>query len=412
MTIQRLTFAVIEANYDWTIVRIEGDDGRFGLGEAYMGPGLAAILREMAPLVEGQDPFQVEVIVRRLKAAVVHAAPGVAWHAIAGIEAALLDLIGKAVGQPVWRLLGGKYRDRVRVYADCHGGGALESISPLLIPRRPRWLDSGPGASPAASFSVKHHGWDKEEGVMSPAAYARSAREMAGRGFDLLKFDVDVPTPYPTDEYNRGLSDREIEYMTSLIASVREAVGCEVDLAVDCHWNYTVEDSVRLCRALDPLNLLWIEDPTPPDDPALTGEVQRQVKTAIATGENHYHRCDFERLLDDARLRILAPDPQKVGIWSGKKIADLADARYANLTLHNVSGPIGTVASAHLAAAIPNCLALEWHGAAVPFFDDLLATGPLIENGTIAMNDRPGWGVELDMAVSERYRNRDYEFFE
>ena len=91
-------------------------------------------------------------------------------------------------------------------------------------------------------------------------------------------------------------------------------------------------------------------------------------------------------------MRILAPDPQKVGIWIGKKIADLADIRYANLTLHNISSPVGTIASAHLAAAMPNYLALEWHGAAVPFFDDLLKTGPLIEKGRIAMNDRPGWG--------------------
>ncbi|MBI1355501.1 MAG: mandelate racemase/muconate lactonizing enzyme family protein [Acidobacteria bacterium] len=411
MKIQRLTFAVIEANYDWTVVRIDSDDGRFGLGEAYMGPGLTAILREMAPLLVGQDPFQVETLVRRLRAAVVHAGPGVAWHAIAGVEAALLDLIGKAVGQPVWRLLGGKYRDRVRVYADCHGGEALESISSLLVPRTPRWAARGEAAGAAVAFSVKHHGWDTAEGVMTPETYAASALRMVERGFDLLKFDVDVPTPYPTDEYNRGLSDREIEFMTGLIRAVREAVGWEVDLAVDCHWNYTVEDAVRLCRALDPLKLLWIEDPVPADDAARSGEVQKEAQTAIATGENHYFRRDFELLLDAAKLRILAPDPQKIGIWSGKKIADLADARYANLTLHNISGPIGTIASAHLAAAIPNSLALEWHGASVPFFDELLHGDPLIENGRIAMNERPGWGVELNEDVAYRYCNPEQGFF-
>lgn len=412
MKITRLSFAVIEANYDWTIVRMDADNGHFGLGEAYMGPGLTAILREMAPLLVGQDPFQFEILVRRLRAAVVHAGPGVAWHAIAGIEAALLDLVGKSVGQPVWRLLGGQYRDAVRVYADCHGGDALESISSLLVPRTPTWARREDEAAKGAAFSVKHHGWDTAEGYMTPETYAASARAMVERGFDLLKFDVDVPTPYPTDEYNRGLSDQEIEFMTGLIAAVRAEVGPAVDLAVDCHWNYTVEDAVRLCRALDPLKLLWIEDPVPADDAARSGTVQREVQTAIATGENHYFRRDFELLLDAAQLRILAPDPQKIGIWSGKKIADLADARYANLTLHNISGPIGTIASAHLAAAIPNSLALEWHGASVPFFDDLLSTGPLIESGRIAMNERPGWGVELNEDVAQRYCDPQQGFFE
>ena len=108
----------------------------------------------------------------------------------------------------------------------------------------------------------------------------------------------------------------------------------------------------------------------------------------------------------------IAPDPQKVGIWSAKKIADLADAFYANLALHNISGPIGTVVSAHVAASILIILALEWHAAFGSFFDDLLKTGPLIEKGRIAMNDRPGWGVEFDEEVACRYRNRDHGFFE
>ena len=198
--------------------------------------------------------------------------------------------------------------------------------------------------------------------------------------------------------------------MASLIGAAREAVGGEVDLAVDCHWHYAVEAATRLCRALEPLKLLWIEDPVPADDAVRTGEVQRRVATAIATGENHYFRRDFDLLLDAARLRIIAPDPQKVGIWSAKRIADLADARYANLALHNSSGPIGTVASAHLVASIPNSLALEWHAASVPFFDDVLKTGPLIEKGRIAMNDRPGWGVEFYEEVANR--DRDHGFFE
>ena len=128
------------------------------------------------------------------------------------------------------------------------------------------------------------------------------------------------------------------------------------------------------------------------------------------------------RLVDNYNLRIarsgvvslvwtaIAPAPQKVGVWNAKKIADLADARYDNLALHNVGDPIDTVASAHLVASIPKSLALECRVAAFLFFDDLLETGPLIEKGRIAMNDRPGWGVEFDQEVACRYRN--HGFFE
>ncbi len=172
------------------------------------------------------------------------------------------------------------------------------------------------------------------------------------------------------------------------------------------------EDSLRLYGHPKPGNSWTARTEVRPTQAVrIFREMIDPYATAIATGKNHYLRRDFE-LLDAADLRIIAPDPQKVGIWSGKKIADLADARYANLTLHNISGPIGTVTSAHLAASIPNSPALEWYGASVPFFDDLLKTGPLIEKGRIAMNDRPGWGVELDEEVAYRYRNRDHGFFE
>ena len=118
MKITRLSWAVLEANYDWTIVRIDAAGGLYGLGEAYMGPGLTAILDELRPLVLGADAAQIEQIVRKLRGCTVHASPGVCFHAIAGIEAALWDLLGKAWRQPVWKLLGGQFRHRVRVYAE------------------------------------------------------------------------------------------------------------------------------------------------------------------------------------------------------------------------------------------------------------------------------------------------------
>ncbi|HYZ86713.1 MAG TPA: hypothetical protein VE621_20025, partial [Bryobacteraceae bacterium] len=215
MKITRLTSAVIEANYDWTIVRVDVEGGEYGLGECYMGPGLTAILRELAPLIVGQDPWQYEAIVRRLYSCVVHAAPGVAWHAIAGIETALLDLLGQITKRPVYELLGGKCRQSVRIYADCHAGDALDSLSPVLQPRRPSWIEHAEAVAASTSYaSMKHHGWDPAQREFSTTAdYRKQAETMLARGFTAFKFDADIPTPYPTDEYNRALSAPEIEYV-------------------------------------------------------------------------------------------------------------------------------------------------------------------------------------------------------
>ena len=340
------------------------------------------------------------------------AGPG--FHAIHGIETALLDAIGKRYKLPIWQILGGKYRDHVRMYADCHAGEALESITPLLVPRDPQWMRAAGGAERQSLVSLKHHGWDAS-GVehLTPEAYGRRAREMAARGFRILKFDVDVPTPYETDEYNRDLSEQEIEHAAALVAGAREAVGMGVGLAIDCHWNYGVQAAIGLARALEKYKLLWLEDPTPPENIGALGVVQRNTSLPVATGENHYFRQDFERLMVDAGLRVLAPDVQKIGLWEGRKIADLADMHYVNLAWHNISSPLGTMAGVHLCAAIPNFLALEWHAASVPFFDALVKgrEGPLIQDGKIAVPDAPGLGIELDEDVAYKYRKPGEKFF-
>ncbi len=415
MKITRLTTAVIESNFDWTIVKIETDEGLIGYGEAFVGPALAAVIREYAPVLVGEDPTAFDRVIRRLRLRSTHAYPGLTAQALGAIESALLDVTGKKFGLPVWQLLGGKYRDSVLIYADCHAGEALESLTPLVSPRVPHWMGASETGTAPVEISLKHHGWaasDHEH--LSPEAYARAAERMVAQGFRALKFDVDVPTPYETDEYNRALSRAEIEYAACLVAAVRKAVGRDVALAIDCHWNYGVQAAVELARALEPYDLLWLEDPVPPENIAALAQVQRQTRLPIATGENHFHRLDFERLILEAGLRVLAPDANKLGIWESRKLADLADLHYVNLAVHNIAGPVGTLASAHLCAAIPNFLALEWHAASVPFFDALArgADGPLIRDGRLRVPDRPGLGVDLDEEVAWRYRKPGEPFFE
>ena len=137
MKITRISTAVVEANFDWTLVRVETDESITGYGEAFVAPGLTAVIGQFNEILAGEDPTSIDRLIRRMKASTIYCAPGIVYHAIGGIETALLDLLGKRYRMPVWQILGGKYRDRVTVYADCHGGEALESISPMLKPRRP-----------------------------------------------------------------------------------------------------------------------------------------------------------------------------------------------------------------------------------------------------------------------------------
>lgn len=417
MRIEQIQTAVIEANYDWTIVKVEADHGLIGWGEAFFAPGLTATLREFNEFLPGEDPRDVDRLCRLMRTALgATGTAGMGYHAISGVETALWDIVGKSTGLPVYQFLGGKYRDRIRIYADCHAGAGLASLSPVLLPRTPSWMARGKKKPPGKTeLSLKYHGGRKSEArEIRPRAYARRALEMKRRGFTALKFDVDVPTAYSLDDYNRALTRREIDLMVGLVGALRKAVGKDVDLAIDCHWNYGVNDAIRLARACEPYDLLWLEDPVPPENNDAMRRVTAATSTPIATGENHYQRHHFRELLEREAVDILAPDFQKVGgLLEGRRIADMAEVHYVAVAPHNISSPIGTMASAHLCAAIPNFLALEWHAASVPFFDDLVKgrRAPLIQNGYLAVPERPGLGIELDENVAYKYRKRGESFF-
>lgn len=415
MRIAKIQTAVIEANYDWTIVKVRTDTGLTGWGEAFFAPGLTATLKEFNEFLVGEDPRDVDRLCRLMRTAMGAAGTaGMGYHAISGVETALWDIVGKDTGLPIYQFLGGKYRERVRIYADCHAGKGLASLSPVLLPRTPSWAQKKAGPE-KTGLSTKFHGGHKTEAAeIRPQSYARRALEMKRRGFTALKFDVDVPTQYSLDDYNRALTRREIDVMVGLVAALRKALGKDVDLAIDCHWNYGVNDATKLARACEPFDLMWLEDPTPPENVDALARVTAATSTPIATGENHYQRHHFRELLERKAVDILAPDFQKVGgLLEGRRIADMADVHYIAIAPHNISGPIGTLASVHLCAAIPNFLALEWHAASVPFFDDLVKgrRGPLIPKGYIAVPDKPGLGIELDEGIAYKYRKRGEDFF-
>jgi L-alanine-DL-glutamate epimerase-like enolase superfamily enzyme len=412
--IAQITTAVVEANYDWTIVRVASDDGLHGWGEAFCAPGLVQTIRELAPLLEGRDGRDVEPLVRRLHLATAHVSTGgTVYHAISGIEAALWDLLARSLEVPLWQLFGGRFRNRVRMYADCHAGEALTSYSATLVSRRLPWM--GEGADELAEAEPEAHWAPAEVGdVYTPEAYAARATQMAERGFTALKFDLDLPLLEHEDLYARTISAAQLERQLALAQATVEAVVGRAEVAFDLHWRYAPADALRLARALEAIPLLWLEDPTPPQDLASVARIADRTTTPICTGENLYGLHGFAQLMREGGVDVLAPDLQKVGgLAETRRIAALGDVHSRPLAPHNIAGPIGTLASAHLCASMPNFLALEWHAASVPFFDELLVGGgPVIVDGYVEIGDAPGLGADLDLEVARRYARPGEPFFD
>lgn len=411
MKITGIKTAVVEGNFDWTFVRVETDEGISGLGECFFAPGLTHMVRELSAVILGADPRDIRPLFRRLQWASSGAGSvaGTVYNAITGIEMALWDLLGKCLEVPLYRLLGGKFREKVRIYADCHGSEGLESLDAVLRTRQASWA---PNHEPHKSKNYFDSSPIAE--VMSPERYSERAEEMVERGFTALKFDVDVPNPYAADPYNRCLTNREIDYVVGLIAAVREAVGIGVDLAVDCHWRFNGNDARQLALELEPLRLLWMEDPLPPWSQCEFKDLKAATHTPIATGENLYLFEGFRSLIEEQAVSIVCPDLQKVGgMHEARRIAEFAESYNIAVAPHNISSPIGTMASAHFCAAISNFLALEYHASDVPFWEDLTADidSPLIENGYISLTEKPGIGVTLNEEVARKYARRDEPFF-
>jgi len=412
LKIVRLKTAVVEGNFDWTFVRIETDEGIRGLGECFFAPGLTSILRSLEPLLIGEDPRDIHRLFRKLQMATSGAGSvaGIVYNAISGIEAALWDVLGRWLDVPIYRLLGGKFRDRVRVYADCHGGEALESLDEILRSRPASWDPAS-----TAHTAKDYFGQAGDELPATPEDYRRQALAKRAEGFTALKFDLDVPGTEGPDPCNRVLSNRAIDHMVSLISAVHEAVGNDTDIAVDCHWRYNASDVVKVARELEPFRLLWLEDPVPPHNIAALKELNSKVRVPIATGENLFLFEGFQEIIAQHALSIVTPDLQKVGgLAVAQSIAQFADAHTMPVAPHNISSPIGTLASAHFCAAIPNFLALEFHASDVPFWNDLIegVPKPLIKRGFIEIPETPGLGVTLNEEVARRYARRGEPFFE
>ncbi|AEN07299.1 mandelate racemase/muconate lactonizing enzyme family protein [Halolamina sp.] len=356
---------MVDGNFPWTLVRVYTDAGVVGTGEAYWGAGVPEIIERMTPFLVGENPLDIDRLYEHLvqKMSGEGSVEGVTVTAISGIELALHDLAGKILGIPAYQLLGGKYRDSVRVYCDCH-----------------------------------------TEAEADPEACADEAERVVEElGYDALKFDLDVPSGHEKDRANRHLRPGEIRHKAEIVEAVTERVKDRADVAFDCHWTFSGGSAKRLAAELEAYDVWWLEDPVPPENLEVQEEVTKSTLTPITVGENRYRVTELRRLIENQAVDIVAPDLPKVGgMRETRKIADVANQYYVPVAMHNVASPIGTMASAHVGAAIPNSLAVEYHSYELDWWSDLVEE-PVIEDGQIEIPEKPGLGLTLDMDVVEAH---------
>ena len=359
----------------WVLIKVKTDEGITGIGEAYHGAGVHQIAvdeRLTKPLL-GQDPRNVDKLFRDMMNSMSASGfyQGAVMSAISGIESALWDITGQAAGVPIWQLLGGKFRDKIRIYNDCHAGETEK-----------------------------------------PEAYAAKAREVEARGFTAIKFDID-PLPSRRDRYNRCISNDDIAHYVEVVTAVRESLDSNTDLAIDAHWFYAPVDILKIAHAFEDLDLLWLEDPIPPENIAAMEGVTKSTRTPICTGENFYTRFGFRDLIETQAADIISPDMAKAGgLLEGRRIADLADMYYIPIAPHNIGSPVQTVANCHVMAAVPNFLVLEFHHLDNLFWEGIINEGPLIQEGHIDVPNLPGLGVTLNEDLLKNNFREEFGFFD
>jgi galactonate dehydratase len=388
MRISDIQVSIVKGNFDWVIIAVHTSNGLVGIGEGFAGVGVKEMVLKLKNTLIGEDPTEInKLYIKMYNFWLAHgfiASAGIG--AVSGIEAALWDILGKYYKAPIYKLIGGKLRDRIKVYADCHAGEG----------------------------KIKDHGFYKLEGEFTPEAFAEKAKKVKDKGFKALKFDIDLPLEYRPEPYSRITSYEELKHIEKLISVLRDVVGENFDLAVDCHWRFDVSDAVKLSRILEPYNLVWIEDPLPPENIDALAKVTRKSKVPICVGEHYFTRHGFREILIKQAADIIGLDVQKVGgIIEAVRVADMASTYYVTIAPHNLSSPIGTFASVHVCAVIPNFHSLEFHSESLEWWDDIVkASKPIIKDGYIEVPSKAGLGIEPNLDVIKEHLAEGEKMFD
>lgn len=339
----------------WIFVRVETDAGIVGWGESYSQSdrenAITSHLAQFARYMIGRDPFQIKYATTMLRDDYVHRRGSMEFYsALSGLEIALWDIVGQACGQPVHNLLGGRYRDKIRVYAN---------------------------------------GWAYD--AKTPTDIANAAENVVSRGFTALKFD---PFPLPVRTY----IDKDAErHAVSMVAAVRDAVGDDVEVLVECSRRFSPNIAARFAKAIADHRPYWIEEPVPAFDLEGLQEVRRASDAPIVSGETLYTKDDFRSLFASRGVDIINPDISVCGgLLELKEIAATAEAHQVGVSPHNYnSTTVSLAATMQASASMPNFLLTEYFLS----FDKIgsaICDEPLAPvNGFIELTDRPGIGIAL-----------------
>jgi galactonate dehydratase len=340
-----------------TFVQVITDDGLEGVGEVRMVNHTDALLGYLAEAVPnhvlGHDPTNIESLVQRMYRDDYGRGGEVAMSAIATIEIACWDIVGQALGKPVYQLLGGAVRNRIKAYAN-------------------------------AWYTVER----------TPQEFHQAARRVVDKGYRALKFD-----PFGAGYYE--LDHDEKQRAIALVEAVRDAVGPEVEILIEMHGRFNPATAVEIARELERFKPSWIEEPVPPENLAALKKVSDKVTIPVATGERLHTRYDFRALFELQAADIIQPDITHFGgLLEAKKLAAWAEAYYVLVAPHNVGGPVSTAAALHFAASTPNFKIQEhFNDFSDPWVKDAAPGNPEVVDGYFALPQGPGLGVKLNKEI-------------
>jgi galactonate dehydratase len=361
-------------------VKIHTNQGIWGCGEAVDGiQGTYHMVQSLGQRLRNQSPLNVHRLFEQIRKGGVFGGgqSGVFIAVLSAVETALWDLAGKALNVPVYQLLGGKFRDRIRVYVD------------------------------TALYQTK---------LPTPEQFAQAATNAAKAGYTAVKFDLDQANdPNRYDQFNWTAGPAEIQRMVDQMTAAREAVGPNIDICADMHARYDYPTGQQVAKRMEPLKLMWLEEPVPAENIDAYKLIAQETSTPICAGENIYLAHGFRRLLEMGAVDIVMPDLQKAGgLGEGQRIANLANLYYVPFAPHMVASFLGAMASCHVCASVPNFMILEWqtYFDTNPMYKEMVTyDGPHVEKGFIRVSEKPGIGVEINEEGMRRYAAQGVPFF-
>ncbi|MGI8476216.1 MAG: galactonate dehydratase [Thermomicrobiales bacterium] len=354
------TIPVFGGGRDWVFVRVHTDEGLIGTGEGTLegrARAIVAAVEELKDCLLGEDPLRIEHLWQIMYRHAFYRGGPVMNSAISGVEQALWDIFGKSVGLPVHQLLGGRVRDRIRVYANGPRGGTAEEI-------------------------------------------AESALALTERGYTAMKLVPFGPTK-PLD----GIA--AIRRVAKIMEAVRRAVGPDVDIAVDAHGRLSPAMAIQMGQAIREYGVFFFEEPCLPENASAMATVARECGIPVATGERLFTKGGVREGLENGAAALLQPDLAHCGgIMEGRKIAAMAEVHYVGFAPHNPLSPVNMRALLHLDVVAPNFVIQEWVSDDPPWRDEILLNPVVVKDGWVDVPMEPGLGSDLDLEVCRAHPAR------